>query len=511
MMFLFSGSPSDKKAKRGVMEFKTLLKKAKKGLVVRTDSRKVQPGECFVAMPGTSVRGIDYIPAALDKGAKFIVAPESARDLVAPVVESRAVAIYHQNPAVALGELARAHFQLLDRDLKLVGITGTNGKTTISYIVEHLLASAGLKVGVLGTVNYRWPGFEMEAPLTTPDCWMIHELLYNMKKADVDVAVMEVSSHALDQYRVAGLDFDAGILTNITQDHLDYHGDMETYYRAKAMLFKDYPRPRKANILNYNDPYGRRILKECESGIGYGIGDISIVKHEVGDKPMVQGRILSLTGKGMEIETSFKGKSWVINSPLIGAFNAMNLLAAQAVGLQLGLNCKDMRKLKDFPGVPGRLERVMNDAGLDIFVDYAHTPDALDNVQLTLKGLDFKRLITVFGCGGDRDTAKRPIMGRAVARYADIAVMTSDNPRSEKPEAIMDDIRPGLAKASRVIEHPDRQTAINMAIKEMRAGDVLLIAGKGHEDYQQIAGETIHFSDHEAALKAIEALKENAE
>jgi UDP-N-acetylmuramoyl-L-alanyl-D-glutamate--2,6-diaminopimelate ligase len=485
------------------MKFEALLKKAAKGLVVRTDSRKIQPGECFVAMPGTAVRGIDYIPGALNNGAKYIVAPTAARDLVAPVVEKRAVVVYHENPAVALGELARAHFQIMDRDLKLVGITGTNGKTTTSYIIEHLLASAGLKVGVLGTVNYRWPGFQMDAPLTTPDCWMIHELLYNMKKADVDVAVMEVSSHALDQYRVAGLDFDAGVLTNVTQDHLDYHGDMETYFKAKSRLFNAYPRPGKAGIINYNDPYGRRLLTETEAGVGYGIGDTGIVIHEVGDKPMVQGRILSLTGQGMEIETSYKGKSWVIQSPLIGAFNAMNLLAAQAVGLQLGLNCKDMRCLKNFPGVPGRLERVMNDKGLDIFVDYAHTPDALENVQHTLKSLDFKRLITVFGCGGDRDKAKRPLMAKAVARYADVAVLTSDNPRSEEPEAIMADARPGLAKARAVLEHPDRQTAITMAVAEMQPGDVLLIAGKGHEDYQKIAGRTIHFSDKEAAAKAI--------
>lgn len=502
-MFLFSGSPSEKKAKRGVMEFSTLLKKAEKGMVVRTDSRKVQPGDCFVAMPGTAVRGIDFIPSALDNGAQYVVAPESARDLVAPVVENRAVAVYHENPAVALGELARAYFQLTDRDLKLVGITGTNGKTTTTYIIEHLLASAGLKVGVLGTVNYRWPGFEMAAPLTTPDCWMIHELLFNMKKADVDVAIMEVSSHALDQYRVAGLDFDAGVLTNVTQDHLDYHGDMENYFRAKAKLFTEYPREKKANILNYNDPYGRRILTDSEEGIGYGIGDTGIVTHEVGDKPMVQGRILSLSGKGMEIETSYKGKSWVVKSPLIGAFNAMNLLAAQAVGLQLGLNCKDMRKLESFPGVPGRLERVMNDRGLDIFVDYAHTPDALENVQHTLKELDFKRLITVFGCGGDRDRTKRPLMAQAVARYADVAVLTSDNPRSEQPLMIMDDVRPGLAKAAKVLEHPDRQTAITMAVREMQPGDALLIAGKGHEDYQILGDETIHFSDNEAALKAI--------
>ena len=193
-----------------------------------------------------------------------------------------------------------------------------------------------------------------------------------------------------------------------------------------------------------------------------------------------------MTGKGMEIETAWKGKSWVIQSPLVGAFNAMNLLAAQAVGLQLGLNCKDMRRLSTFPGVPGRLERVMNDRDLDIFVDYAHTPDALENVQHTLKGLDFKRLITVFGCGGDRDRTKRPLMAESVARYADVVVLTSDNPRTEDPAAIMDDARPGLKRAKRVIENPDREAAIAIAVTEMEPGDALLIAGKGHEDYQII-------------------------
>ncbi|MBC15785.1 MAG: UDP-N-acetylmuramoyl-L-alanyl-D-glutamate--2,6-diaminopimelate ligase [Desulfovibrio sp.] len=500
-MFLFSGSPSQKKV--GVMDFKELLNKAGKGLMVRTDSRKVQEGECFVAMPGTAVRGIDYIPAALDNGAQFIVAPETARDEVAPVVEDRAQVVYHENPAIALGELARAHFHLPDREVKLVGITGTNGKTTTTYIIEHLLAASGLKVGVLGTVSYRWPGFEIEATLTTPDCWMIHELIYNMKKADVDIVLMEVSSHALEQYRVAGLDFAAGIFTNLTQDHLDYHGEMETYFEAKAKLFKDYPLENKANVINYNDPHGRQLLKECPDSIGYGIGDTAIVRQEVGNREMVQGRIVSMDGKGIELESTYKGKSWTIHSPLIGEFNAMNIMAAQAVCFQLGLNCKHMRALSEFPGVPGRLERVVNDKGLDIFVDFAHTSDALESVQQTLKALDFKRLITLFGCGGDRDRTKRPLMGEAVARYADVAVMTSDNPRSEDPERIMDDIRPGLKGVDKIIEHPDRRTAIEMAVREMRTGDVLLIAGRGHEPRQTIKTGKIPFLDKDVTAEVI--------
>jgi len=501
-MFLFSGSHRERKV--GVMELKALLKKAQKGLMVRTDSREVQEGDCFVALAGTAVRGIDFIPSALDNGAKFIVAPEAARDLIVPVVEDRAIAIYVENPAVALGELAKAYFHVPDNDLKLVGITGTNGKTTTTYIIEHLLASAGLKVGVIGTVSYRWPGFEIGAALTTPDCWMIHELLYNMKQADVDVAIMEVSSHALEQYRIAGLEFDTGIFTNLTQDHLDYHGNMETYFNAKAKLFRDYVSPKKGVILNYNDSYGRRLLTENENGIGYGIGDTSLVRREVGDKPIVEGNILSITGQGTKLETTYKGKTWELESPLIGDFNVMNLLAAQAVCLQLGLSSKDMRAIKDFTGVAGRLERVPNEKGLNVFVDFSHTPDSLENAQRTLKELDFKRLITVFGCGGDRDRTKRPLMAESVARWADVAVLTSDNPRTEDPLAILDDVRPGLKNARKVIENVDRQTAINLAVKEMQPGDVVLIAGKGHESYQIIGTEKRHFSDVEAATVAIE-------
>jgi len=502
-MFLFSGSPSrKKKMTHGAMDFNELVKLVRAGLMVRTDSRQMQQGECFVAMPGTAVRGIDYIPMALQKGAKYIVAPKDARDLVAPVAEDEAVVCYVENTAKALGELARAYFKTDELDMKLVAVTGTNGKTTTSYIIEHLLAAAGRKVGVLGTVTYRWPGFSIDAKLTTPDCWMIHELLANMAKADVDAAIMETSSHALDQYRVAGLDFDVAVISNLTQDHLDYHGDMETYFNAKAKLFTEYPHQDKCCVINFDDPYCRRLLNKCENAIGYGFGDpVSSDKHTL------RGRVLSCDRHGLKLECGFKGKTWEIDSGLMGQHNAMNLLAAQAVGLCIGLNCKDMRKLNEFKGVPGRLERVENEQGLHVFVDYAHTPDALINVQKALRSLDFDRLITVFGCGGDRDRTKRPIMGRAVAEYADVAVLTSDNPRSEDPVAIMDDARPGLKGAAMVMEDPDRQEAITMAVREMTPNDVLLIAGKGHEDYQVLKDVTLHFSDAEAVQQAIATIK----
>lgn len=501
-MFLFSSSPRLAKERTGLMNFAQLAKLVRKGLPVHTDSRNVKEGDCFVAMPGTTVRGIDFIPMALYNGASCIVAAEADRDVIGPEVEDKAAVCYVPDTADALGELAAEAFGTNDIQMKTVGITGTNGKTTTSYIVEHLLSASGLIPGVLGTVSYRWPGFSVDAKLTTPDCWAIHELMANMGQADVDAVVMEVSSHALEQKRVAGIDFDVAVFTNLTQDHLDYHGSMERYFESKAKLFTEYPAEGKCCVINHDDHYGRRLLGMCENVVGYGLGD------PVQDIPSLCGRIKESTVKGLVLECSWKGKSWEIRSPLVGEHNALNLLAAQAVGICLGLGCKDFRKLDEFKGVPGRLERVENELNLDIFIDYAHTPDALMNVQKTLKALDFSRLITVFGCGGDRDRTKRPLMAEAVARFADVAVLTSDNPRTEDPEAIMRDAEPGLEGCPHVIREADRTEGIRKAILEMRDGDVLLIAGKGHESYQEIGTERIDYHDSRAVMAAIAEAKQ---
>lgn len=500
MMFLFSSSPSNRrKAKRNEetdMSWLELLDRVRAGLMVRTDSRLITPGEVFAAMPAAGDKRDGFIADAVARGAEFVVADGP----VAPEVLGGAALIERPDAPEALGELAKAYFKTGQAVMKIIGVTGTNGKTTTSYLIEHILASAGLKVGLLGTVAYRWPGFSLDASLTTPGCWQLHELFANMEKSDVDVAVMEVSSHALDQNRVAGLEFDAAVLTNVTQDHLDYHGDMETYFRAKSRLFHECPRPDKRCVLNWDDPYGRRLLADTHPSLGYGLTDAPL-----GDTSLA-GTILSCTGKGLRLRMSYKGKTWELDSPLVGAHNAQNLLAAQAACLSLGLSCKEVRRLSEFKGVPGRLERVDNDRGLPVFVDYAHTPDALVNVQKTLRALDFDRLITVFGCGGNRDRSKRPLMAKAVAEYADVAVLTSDNPRFEDPLAIMDDARPGLSQGGRTIEtveDPDRYRALCKAVGIMRPGDVLLVAGKGHETYQQVGGRKLPFSDVEAVRRAI--------
>jgi len=458
------------------------------GLMVRSDSRAVRPGEVFVAIPGANTDATAFVPDALSRGAGYVVAKPGT---VLPG-GAGAKLIVHENPRRALGELAAAYFKTREKGLTIVGVTGTNGKTTISYMVEHLLASAGHKVGVIGTVSYRWPGFTLEASMTTPDCWQLHELVSNMAASGVDTVVMEVSSHALDQDRVWGLDYDVAVLTNITQDHLDYHKTMDGYFKAKAKLFDTMPKPGKVSVLNADDPYGRILLERTATAVGYGLR-----YPNTGGGPSLSGSIASMTSAGLVLKMQFGEERWELKSPLIGRHNASNLLAVQGVGLALGLKPRKLKALEKFTGVPGRLERVENARGLNIFVDYAHTPDALDNVLSSVRELDFDRLFCVFGCGGNRDKTKRPLMAEAVCRHSDVAVLTSDNPRLEDPRDIMNDVRPGLSGCTAIIEDVDRRQALAKAIAAMDANDVLIVAGKGHETYQDIGGVKHHFNDAE--------------
>jgi len=456
------------------------------GLMVRTDSRLVQPGEVFVAMPGAGVDAACFIPDAVERGAAWVV----TRDPGAVPQGRGARAVAHPMPRRALGELAAARFGTASHGLTVVGITGTNGKTTLTYMLEHLLCAAGRRVGVIGTVNYRWPGFSLEAPMTTPDCWQLHELVANMAAAGVDTVVMEVSSHALHQDRVWGLDYDVAVLLNVTQDHLDYHKTMDDYFRAKAKLFHEMGRTGKTGIINADDAYGRMLLGQYTPAMGFGL-----YYPNVGSGPGLAGSVKACSARGLELLMKYEDHAWTLTSPLIGKHNASNLLAAQSVGLALGLKPKALKALETFAGVPGRLERIANARGLDVFVDYAHTPDALENVLSNVRELGFRKVFCVFGCGGNRDRAKRPLMGQAVCRYADVAVLTSDNPRGEDPLAIMADVRPGLTGCASVIEEPDRAAAIALALKAMEPGDVLVIAGKGHESYQEIQGVRHPFND----------------
>src|SRR3990172_4870316 len=461
---------------------------------IQYDSRKVGKGSLFIAIKGEKADGNLFVEQAVEKGAVAVVTDSSEL-----VFRISATAIYVQNAREALARISAVFYDQPAAKLKLVGITGTNGKTTTSYLVESVLSEGGLNPGVVGTINYRYAGKVFPAPNTTPESLDLQRLLNDMVESGVKAAVMEVSSHALSQERVGGCVFDVAVFTNLTQDHLDYHITMERYFEAKARLFTDFIAEGKTAVINMDDPKGEDLSKRTLGRlIGYGIKSRGIETN-------IYPKDIKLGVEGIEGTLATPSGEIKIKSSLIGEFNLYNIMAAAGAGVGLGLPVDVIeRGITALKNVPGRLERV--DAGqlFAILVDYAHTPDALERVLSTIRGLTDKRIITLFGCGGDRDRGKRPIMGRIAAEYSDIVIVSSDNPRTEEPLKIIEDITSvvsGQWSGIRVI--PDRREAIMEAIKEAREGDVVLLAGKGHEDYQIIGREKIHFDDREEAIKAL--------
>ena len=439
---------------------------------------------------------IFFAEQALGRGAVAVVtdSPEFG-------VLGFATTIYAPNAREALAKISTAFYGQPASKLKLVGITGTNGKTTTSFLVESILREAGLNPGVVGTINYRYAGKVLPAPNTTPESLDLQRLLNDMVESGVKAAVMEVSSHALSQERVAGCVFDVAVFTNLTQDHLDYHITMERYFEAKARLFTDFIDEGKTAVINMDDLKGEDLSKRALGRvIGYGIKGRGIETN-------IYPKDIKLGVEGIEGTLATPSGEIKIKSSLIGEFNLYNILAAAGAGVGLDLTVEVIeRGITALKNVPGRLERVDAGQAFAILVDYAHTPDALERVLSTIRGLTDKRIITLFGCGGDRDRGKRPIMGRIAAEYSDIVIVTSDNPRTEEPLKIIEDITSGIVGAYghaplQVI--PDRREAITEAIKEAREGDVVLLAGKGHEDYQIIGSQKIHFDDREEAIKAV--------
>lgn len=462
----------------------------------RSDSRKVETGDIFVALPGSKADGAAFAAEAVKNGAAYIVCGMQAQASVAEAAQGAQI-FPVADPRGALWQLARAFYHTDESSIKIIGITGTNGKTTCAWLLEHLLTSLGHVTGLLGTISHRWPGHDEPASLTTPDPLELHYLLAQMREAAVDTVIMEVSSHALAQQRVNGLNFSGAIFTNLTQDHLDFHRDMESYFRAKARLFLTLPNAGKAMAINSDDRYGRRLIELAPEALPFGLQGIFASERQL------RGEILSHGPQGMKLGMSLGKRRWELQTPLIGAFNASNLLAVQALALKMGVQADQLKALESFRGVPGRLERVENAKGLHVVVDYAHTPDALANALKALRGAGFKRIITVFGCGGNRDRDKRPLMGKAVADYSDVAILTSDNPRMEAPEAIMRDVKPGLAKSRHALFEVDRRQATARGLAMLNADDVLLIAGKGHENYQIIGEEKHHYSDQEVVREIL--------
>lgn len=461
---------------------------------VVADSRHVVPGALFVAVRGHSVDGHEFLSDVLDRGAAAILVEALPQELQARVEQEGQTVVQVANSRQALAAVASAYYRYPSQQLPLIGVTGTNGKTTITYIVEVILQAVGMSVGVIGTVENRYAGNQVEASQTTPGALEVQSMLRDMQDCGVDAAVMEVTSHALDQDRVAGCEFDVCVFTNLSRDHYDYHGSEAAYFAAKARLFTELPG--RWHVLNLDDPYGRKLLDASQSRVlTYGLD------HEATLTPrhVVHGldgiRLMLPTTKGtLEVQSS-----------LVGRHNVYNLLAGIAVGLALDVDADAIvRGIDQLAQVPGRLERV--DAGQDfyVFVDYAHTPDALEQVLRTVRAETSGRLITVFGCGGDRDAGKRPLMGRSAADMSDYTVITSDNPRTESPEAIVDDIVVGVEPSRSYTAIVDREQAIAHAIANAQPKDTVVIAGKGHETYQIVGRTRRHFDDREVAREALQ-------
>jgi UDP-N-acetylmuramoyl-L-alanyl-D-glutamate--2,6-diaminopimelate ligase len=471
-------------------------------------SQQVVPGGVFVALKGAKTDGHRFLDQALAQGAMVVVTEEpfEAPAGVTTVVVPQA--------RLALAHLSSAFYGHPSREMVLVGITGTNGKTTTSFLLEAILGAAGHRVGVLGTVNYRvgeeiWP-----APVTTPESLDLQRLLREMRHRGVSHAILEVSSHALMQHRVDFSTFAAGVFTNLSQDHLDYHQDLDEYFRAKSRLFFRVLRNGTGHhglaVLNLDDPWGQQLHHRVEAPkLSYG--------HNL--ESAVRPISFQYQRHGLEALLATPVGELAITSHLVGPYNLANIMAATATALGLGISPDAVaRGLAGLGGVPGRLQRLGPSAGPSVFVDYAHTPDALAQVLAALNSLDFGRIITVFGCGGDRDRTKRPLMGQASAQGSELVVVTSDNPRTEGPLAIIRDIEAGLEEmgyprlslaAARRGERgylvmPDRREAIRLAVSLAAKPDAVLVAGKGHEDYQIWGENKIHFDDREEVLAALQ-------
>lgn len=473
---------------------------------VEYDSRLVRPGSLFVAMRGESTDGNRYIEKAIAAGAGAVITDSAAAfDAAARKLPNIAVIeVAHGRIAMALA--SANFFGHPERELELSGVTGTNGKTTTAFLLDAMLNHAGRKTILIGTIEYHVAGAVQPSPHTTPESRDLLALFREGVDAGATEAVMEVSSHGLEQGRVHGLGFDTAIFTNLTRDHLDFHGTMENYFAAKRRLFDgSLRRPPRVAVLNIEDAYGAELaLTAREAGseiFSYGLG--------VGE---FRAEDLKMATNGMRFVLQTPAGSEEIRTRLTGEVNAYNLLAASAAGYARGLKLDAIASgVASLECVPGRFETVDAGQPFTVVVDYAHTDDALRN--LTALAREFVsgtkcRVITVFGCGGDRDKTKRPLMGRAAGEGSDVVFLTSDNPRSEDPEAILRDVVPGLETTGvRYLLEADRARAIQMALEEARAGDIVLLAGKGHEKTQTLRSGTVPFDDVVVATEALRALQ----
>ena len=463
---------------------------------ITTNSHATTAGDLFIGMPGTRVDGGEFWQTALQQGAiAAIISPEAARK-VPP--NSDDCVIVTEDLAEVCAQIACRFYDNPSHKMKMVGVTGTNGKTTTTHLIEYFIRQSEQKTALFGTLYARWQGYQKTASFTTPFAVDLQAQLAEALEAGNETVVMEVSSHALDQKRVKGCQFDVAVFTNLTQDHLDYHQTMDNYFAAKALLFS--PDYLSGNaIVNYDDPYGQRLIESLDSDQ---VWTYSVTNPEAD----LYTTDLHYQATGVEGLLHTPVGEIRFCSPLVGQFNLANLLASVGAVLKSGVSLDTIaNSLKGFVGVPGRMERVQvaDNQDVTVIVDYAHTPDSLENLLQASRPFINGKMICVFGCGGDRDRTKRPLMGKIGADLADVAVVTSDNPRTENPQQILDDVLAGIPSDVEPIVQVDRALAIKMAIEMANSGDGVLIAGKGHEDYQILGTEKVHFDDREEARKTL--------
>ena len=491
-------------------------------------AQDVQPGGMFVAIEGRTADGHGFIGQALKKGAvvivlqkkpeKSLLSTELSPDF-AGAANGSPIMIQVPDTRMALADLSACFFNYPSERMYLIGVTGTNGKTTVAYLIESILLRAGFNVGVIGTINYRYANQTFPNPMTTPESLDLQRTLLEMLREGVTHVVLEASSHAMDLYRIKGCWFDTAVFTNLSQDHLDFHGDMQSYWSSKKSLFTEYlnrgpKKDRAVAVINCNDPKGAELSNMLSMPVvRTGSTPACEIKAETSRYELVgtKGRVTTPQG------------SFDFKTPLVGTHNVENILSAVGAAAALNIAPDTIKDgIEALAAIPGRLERIENTSGRFVYVDYAHTPDALENAASALKAIAPARIICVFGCGGDRDKEKRPLMGEIVARLCDLSVVTSDNPRSEDPTAIIEQILPGIRKVhgnrysardlktrfdkKGYVVEADRRRAIKLAITASRPDDAVLIAGKGHETYQIMGNTTIDFDDREEARRALNNL-----
>ncbi|MDH5509926.1 MAG: UDP-N-acetylmuramoyl-L-alanyl-D-glutamate--2,6-diaminopimelate ligase [Nitrospinota bacterium] len=459
------------------------------------DSRQARPGYAFVALRGTKMDGHDYVEDAVSRGASTIVVE---KEPVNPMPEGVSLVIVTDSRG-ALARLSEYYYERPSQRLRLIGVTGTNGKTTVTYILASIINQAGGKCGRIGTVDYDILGQTRPSTNTTPESADLQRMMKEMLDRGGEYCLLEVSSHALDQRRVERLNFNEAIFTNLTQDHLDYHGDMETYFSAKSRLFTLHEP--KVSVINMDDPWGQKLLPMIKG---------KIITYGIESKADVRAMDVSMTINGLRMKIVTPQAEVAVKSGMVGRHNVYNILAAVAAALAGGISLGHIAEgVEKCAGAPGRFEKVNAGQPFAVVVDYAHTEDALLNILASAREVGPKRIITLFGCGGDRDKIKRPLMGRAVWNNSDIVIVTSDNPRTENPQDIINDILKGIPEAGReekLAVMPERAEAIHTAMRIAQPEDMVILAGKGHEDYQIIGREKIHFDDREQAMSALEGL-----